>query len=321
MTFISQRKLFNWVQVPFVTLTTLLFAGALTAETVKVEMVVKEVEIAVDNAGTKQKMWTYNGAIPGPVVRVKQGDIVDFTLLNDKNNKQSHSMDFHAAIVDVLNEFSEVKPGDTKAFTFEAKYPGVFIYHCGASSMAEHISRGMYGIIIVDPKKGYNKAYPKPDREYVLVQGDLFKEGTSAEDRKWGKDWTGALINGKMFHYDPVHDENATLALESKPGELVRLYYVNAQINESVSLHPIAGIWDRVYDNGNPQNVSYGMQTFNIPPAHAVTVDLISPKDRATNNAIVDHAMKHALNGAITVLLNHDGADEKKGRNGNLVLR
>jgi nitrite reductase (NO-forming) len=319
MTFISQWKLFNWVQIPVIA--SFLFAGSVMAETVKVEMIVQEVEIPIDNAGNTQKMWTYNGTVPGPVVRVKQGDIVDFSLLNDKKNKQSHSIDFHAAIVDVLDEFSAVKPGNTKAFTFEAKYPGVFIYHCGASSMAEHISRGMYGIIIVDPKKGYSKAYPKPDREYVLVQGDLFKEGTSAEDRKWNKGWTGALINGKMFHYDPVHDENATLALESKPGELVRIHYVNAQINESVALHPIAGIWDRVYDNGNPKNVSYGMQNFNIPPAHAITVDLISPKDKATNNAIVDHVMKHALNGAITILLNHDGADEKKGRDGKLVLR
>lgn len=297
------------------------FSSWAFAEVVKVDMVVKELELAVDNAGNTQRMWTYDGTIPGPVVRVKQGDIVDFTLLNHKDNKQSHSMDFHAAIVDVLDEFSEIKPGDTKSFKFEAKYPGVFIYHCGASSMAEHISKGMYGIIIVDPKRGYNRNYPKPDREYVIVQGDLFAEGTSAEDRKWNKNWVGALINGKMFHYDPVHDENATLALESKPGELVRVHYVNAQINESVALHPIAGIWDKVYDNGNPKNVSHGLQTVNIPPAHALTVDLISPSDRATNNAIVDHTMKHALNGAITVLLNHEGADSKKGRDGNLVLR
>lgn len=307
--------------LPFASALLLPLSETALAKTVNVNMDVQELDLAIDNAGNTQKMWTYGGTVPGPVVRVKQGDVVNFSLTNNKANKQSHSMDFHAAIVDVLDEFSEIKPGESKNFEFEAKYPGVFIYHCGAASMAEHISRGMYGIIIVDPAGGYDKSYPKPDREYVIVQGDLFKEGTSAEDRKWNNNWQGALINGKMFHYDPVHDENATLALESKPGELVRLYYVNAQINEPVALHPIAGIWDRVYDNGNPLNVSYGMQTFHIPPAHAVTVDLISPKDRPTNNAIVDHAMKRALNGAITVLLNHDGADSEKGRGDNLVLR
>lgn len=317
--------LYRKIPFPLLSLLTLslsmLTLESVSARTVDVEMTVKEVELVVDNAGTTQKMWTYDGTIPGPVVRVKQGDLVNFTLHNDSNNKQSHSMDFHAAIVDVLDEFSEIKPGEQKNFQFEAKYPGVFMYHCGASSMAEHISRGMYGIIIVDPKGGYGADYPKPDREYVIVQGDLFEDGTSAEDRKWNKGWQAALINGKVFHYDPVHDENATLALESKPGELVRLYYVNAHINESVALHPIAGIWDRVYENGNPKNVRYGMQTVDIAPAYALTVDLISPKDRATNNAIVDHAMKHALNGAITVLLNHEDADPAKGRDNNLVLR
>ena len=307
--------------LPALVTLSLLSAAPIQAKTINVEMEVQEIDLPIDNAGNTQKMWTYNGTVPGPVVRVKQGDIVNFTMKNNKSNKQSHSMDFHAAIVDVLDEFGEVKPGDSKQFQFEAKYPGAFVYHCGAASMAEHISRGMYGLIIVDPKEGFSEAYPKPDREYVIVQGDLFKDGTSAEDRKLGEKWEGALINGKMFHYDPVHDENATLALESKPGELVRIYYVNAQINDPVALHPIAGIWDRVYDNGNPKNVSYGMQTFSIPPASAVTVDLISPKDKPTNNAIVDHAMKRALSGAITVLLNNDDADPKKGRNGNLVLR
>jgi len=307
----------------FITTTILsLFAfGSASARTVEVEMTVKEVNLAIDNAGTTQKMWTYDGTIPGPVVRVKQGDLVNFTLHNDEKNKQSHSMDFHAAVVDVLDEFAEIKPGEKKNFQFEAQYPGVFMYHCGAPSMAEHISRGMYGIIIVDPKNGYGPDYPQPDREYVIVQGDLFKDGTSAEDRKWNNDWQAALINGKVFHYDPVHDENATLALESKPGERVRIYYVNAHINESVALHPIAGIWDRVYENGNPKNTRYGMQTVDIAPAYALTVDLISPKDRPTNNAIVDHAMKRALNGAITILLNHEDADPQKGRNNNLVLR
>lgn len=295
--------------------------GTAFAKTVKVDMVVKELTLEVDNAGNKQKMWTFGGTIPGPIVRVTQGDVVDFKLLNDKHNKNSHSMDFHAAQVDVLNEFSEIKPGEEKHFKFNANYPGVFIYHCGASSMAEHISRGMYGLVIVDPKGGYSKNYPKPDREYVIVQGDLFEEGASADDRKMNKGWKGSIINGKLFHYDPVHDENASIVLEAKPGERVRMYFVNAQINESVALHPIAGIWDKVWDNGNPLNVSHGMQTYNVPVAHAITVDLISPSDRDTNNAIVDHQMKHALNGAITILMNRKDADPKKGKDGNLVLR
>src|SRR5512138_240220 len=85
---------------------------------IEVEIHVQETDLVVDNAGTTHPMWTFGGTIPGPLVRVKQGDVVDFTLLNDPANKQSHSMDFHAARADVLGEFDVVKPGDTKKFTF-----------------------------------------------------------------------------------------------------------------------------------------------------------------------------------------------------------
>ncbi|NMH66649.1 multicopper oxidase domain-containing protein [Shewanella salipaludis] len=298
----------------------LLGSQTAAAKVVRVEMSVVEKQVVVDNAGTKNKMWTYGGTIPGPVVRVTQGDTVDFSLLNEKGNKQSHSMDFHAAIVDVLDEFQGVRPGRKKDFKFEAKYPGVFIYHCGADAMSEHISRGMYGVIIVDPKEGYSDAFPKPDREYVIVEGDLFEDDATPSERTNNDKWKGALINGKQFHYDPVHDQNASMVLESKPGERVRIFFVNAKINESSAFHPIAGIWDKVWDNGNPKNVRYGMQTINVAPAHGVIADLISPEGRSSNNALVDHQMKSALNGAITVLMNKPDADPKKGRNGNLVL-
>lgn len=293
----------------------------LHAETVKVEMMVKEVDIAIDNAGSTRRMWTYDGAIPGPVVRVKQGDLVQFSLHNHADNGNSHSMDFHAARLDVLDEFGEVSPGDSKDFEFHADYPGVFVYHCGADSMSEHISRGMYGVIIVDPAEGYSEDYPEPDREYILVQGDLFADGTAAEDISMGTGWENALINGKVFHYDPVHDQNASLTLEAKPGERVRIFYVNAAINESVALHPIAGIWDRVWDNGNPKNISYGLQTVDIAPAHGMVLDMLTPEGRDSNNAIVDHRMKKAMNGAITVLMTHDDADPAKGRGDLLILR
>lgn len=298
-------------------------AGPLTAsaEVVEVEMTVKELDLAINNAGEERRMWTYDGTVPGPLVRVTEGDVVHFTMHNDAANGDSHSMDFHAARVDVLDEFAEVRPGNTMTYEFQADYPGVFIYHCGADSMSEHIARGMYGVIIVDPAEGYSEQYPEPDREYVLVQGDLFEEGSSAGDMTQGNRWEGALINGKVFHYDPVHDPNASLVLESEPGERVRIFYVNASINEAAAMHPIAGIWDKVWDNGNPLNLSHGLQTVEVAPAHGMVMDIISPDHRATNNAIVDHRMRAAMNGAISVLMNHADADPEKGRGDQLILR
>lgn len=292
-----------------------------SAETVKVKMHAKEVMVEIDNKGTKYPAWTFEGRIPGPVVRVKQGDTVEFELVNENTNKNSHSMDFHAAQVDVLNEFAPVKPGETKKFSFDAKYPGVWMYHCGADPMHQHIARGMYGVIIVDPKEGYSDKYPKPDREYVLVQGQYYSNAEDQHAIMEDKGWDGTLINGKMFHYDPVHDPNASQVLEAKPGERVRIYYVNANVNQPAAIHPIAGIWDRVYLNGNPSNVVHGMATYNLGVSEAVAMDIVSPKDRPTNNAIVDHAMKAAMRGAITVLMNKPDADPKAGKGDNILIR
>lgn len=298
-----------------------LSAGAAGAKTVKVTMHAKEVMVKIDNKGTEYPAWTFDGNIPGPVVRVKEGDTVDFELINDAANKQSHSMDFHAALVDVLSEFAPIKPGETKHFTFDAKYPGVFMYHCGSMPMHQHIARGMYGIVIVDPKEGYSDRFPKPDREYVLVQGQFFPNADDDHAIMENQGYAGTLINGKMFHYDPVHDQNASQVLEAKPGERVRIYYVNANVNLPAAIHPIAGIWDRVYLNGNPRNVIYGMATYNMGVSEAVTLDIVSPKDHPTNNAIVDHTMGAAMRGAITVLMNKPDADPKAGKGDNILIR
>ncbi len=295
--------------------------GVVHAKTVKVKMVAKETTVVIDNKGTEYPAWTFDGTIPGPVIRVTQGDVIDFELVNPSTNKESHSMDFHAARVDVLDEFAPVKPGETKHFKFETTYPGVYMYHCGASSMAQHIARGMYGIIIVDPKGGYTRDYPRPDREYVLIQSQFFPNADDKDGMIKNEGWTNSLINGKIFHYDPVHDPDASLALTAKPGERVRIFFVNANINMPVALHPIAGIWDRVYVNGNPKNVMYGVQTYNVAVAEASTFDIVSPKDRPTNNAIVDHTMSAALRGAITVLMNTPDADPKAGKGDNILLR
>lgn len=295
--------------------------GPVEARTVKVVMTAEEVKIPIDNKGTLYPAWTFNGAIPGPVVRVRQGDTVDFTLINPKTNQNSHAMDFHAAQVDVLKEFAPIKPGTREHWTFVAKVPGVFMYHCGAMPMVEHIARGMYGVIIVDPKGGYSRKYPKPDREYVLIQGQLFQNPDDYQAMLENRGWTNSLINGKIFHYDPVHDPNATQALVAKPGERVRIFFVNANVNMPVAFHPIAGIWDRVYINGNPRNTLYGIQTYNVAPAEADTFDIVSPKDRPTNNAIVDHTMGAALRGAITVLMNTPDADPNAGRGSNILLK
>ncbi|MBH9578693.1 multicopper oxidase domain-containing protein [Inhella proteolytica] len=294
----------------------LAMTGLAQAKTVKVTLTAKEVDLPIDNKGTMYRAWTFDGQIPGTVVRVTEGDTVEFTLVNDKSSKNSHSVDFHAARTDLVKDFESIKPGETKTYTFNATHPGTFFYHCGSDPMIQHIARGMFGVIIVDPKDG--NALPKADREYVLVQSELYPNPDNQNDMMANK-WSNVMFNGGVFKYDPVHDPAATRILQAKPGERVRIHFVNAGVNEFSSFHPIAGIWDRVYPGGNPKNVMHGLQSYTVGPGDGAAFDIISPVEGA--NALVSHVMRQALTGAIAVLQFTKDADPKAGKGDNILVK
>ncbi len=295
---------------------TMLAGLSAQAKTVKVTLTAKEVDLPIDNKGTKYRTWTFDGHVPGTLIRVTEGDVVEFTLVNDKGNKNSHSVDFHAAQVDVVKDLESVKPGEKGSYTFTANHPGIFYYHCGSDPMIQHIARGMFGAIIVDPKDA--NALPKADREYVLIQSELYPNPDNQADMMANK-WSNVMFNGSVFKYDPVHDPEATRMLQAKPGERVRVHFVNAGVNEFSAFHPIGGIWDRVYPSGNPKNVMHGMQTYTVAPGDAASFDLISPVEGA--NAIVSHSMRQALTGAIAIVQFTKDADPKMGKGDNILVR
>ena len=290
--------------------------GSAQAATVHISMTAKEVDVAKDNEGHMEHAWTFDGVVPGPLVRATEGDTIVFTLKNDPANKNSHSMDFHASRLDVLTAFAPVKPGETKNFTFTADNPGIFFYHCGSDPMIQHIARGMFGAVIIDPKDP--AAMPKADREYVLIESEKFDNNEDVKGMMEGK-WQHTAFNGIPFRYDPVHDANATQTLEAKPGERVRIYLVNAGPNDFSGFHPIAGIWDKVYPSGNPKNVLTAVQNYTVAPGDAATFDIISPVEGA--NALVNHSMRSALSGAIAVLMFSDKADPSMGHGDKILVR
>ena len=277
----------------------LLFTGShVEAKDVNVELIAVETEVVVDGAGTKFNAWTYNGQVPGPVVRVTEGDTVHFTFKNLESNSRPHSIDFHAAETNFLVNYQEIQPGETKAFDWVAKRPGVFAYHCGASPMIQHIARGMFGTVIVDPKDP--TAMPKADREYVLVQSELFQKDPDDIQAMMDGQYDNVVFNGGVFKYDPVHSAQGGDFLQAKPGERVRFYFVNIGPNRFSALHPIAEIWDDVWETGNPANRLQGVQTFTVPPAGGAILDLIVDEENVI--PIVTHSLTDALRGAIALL-------------------
>ncbi len=142
------------------------------------DMTEKVVEIA---PGKVVKVWTFGDRVPGPVARVRVGDLVKVTI----NNKTAmpHSIDFHAARIAPNTAFTDVKPGESWSFEFRATTPGVFMYHCGTAPVVHHIANGMYGMIIVEPQGGL----PRVDRELAIVQSDFYVSdtpGAPADDAK-----------------------------------------------------------------------------------------------------------------------------------------
>ncbi|HEX3204197.1 MAG TPA: nitrite reductase, partial [Nitrospiraceae bacterium] len=149
-----------------------------------------------------------------------------------------------------------------------------------------------------DPKN--RKALPKADREYILVQSEIFKDPDDVQamlDRKY----ENVVFNGGIFRYDPVHGKSGGQFLEAKPGERVRIYFVNGGPNNFSAVHPIAELWDDVWESGNPANHLKGVQTYLIPPAGGAILDMVLEKGEGVI-PIVTHSLTDALRGAIAIL-------------------
>lgn len=236
--------------------------------------------------------WTFAGRVPGPVVRVTQGDSVDFTLIN--HAAMPHSMDFHAAQIAPSKYYVNVMPKDSLHYRFRADVPGVFMYHCGTAPVAAHISNGMYGALIVDPRTPRPKA-----KELVIVQSEFYMTPDNAGAPR-SLAWNRLLelapdfvtFNGRASQY-------ATHPIEVKVNELLRIYVVNAGPNRMSSFHVVGGIFERVFVDGSQTSPLSGVQTVAVPVG-AGSIFEIRLKE-AGEYPFVTHAFADATKGAVGV--------------------
>lgn len=238
--------------------------------------------------------WTFDGRVPGPVLRVTKGDTIDFTLVNRAT--VPHSMDFHAAEIAPTRAYVNVLPGDSLHYRFTARVPGAFLYHCGTAPVAMHIANGMYGAIIVDPRR------PRPPaREFVLVQSEFYTQKAGGSDSTiLALDWQKLLglapdyvtFNGRSAQY-------ATAPLAVHPREAIRLYVVNAGPNRISAFHVVGAIFDHVYLDGASTPSLTGVQTVDVPVGGGAIfeVRLAEPGDYP----FVTHAFADATKGAVGV--------------------
>jgi nitrite reductase (NO-forming) len=276
--------------------------AVLTGETHDIELVMTERLMTVAE-GFVQKVWTFGDTVPGPVIRVKLGDKVRITLKNPAENQLPHSIDFHSSFVAWNDEMTSINPGEEKVYEFTADKAGVYMYHCGTSPALHHIANGMYGMMIVEPRGGFEPV----DHEYAIVQSEWYL-GAQGKESDLGKAAVGApspdfvLFNGVANQYldGPIEvDTNAR----------VRVFVLNAGPSVDSSFHVVGTIFDRVIKEGMELTVDnpggWGSQAVDLSPAQGAVVEMVFKEDGLY--PIVTHAFNFVGRGALGLFQAGDG--------------
>jgi nitrite reductase (NO-forming) len=273
-------------------------APAKVVAKIEVRELVKEIA-----DGVQYTFWTFGGSVPGPMIRVRRGDLVELHLQNHPDNSMPHNIDLHAVTGPGGGATSTfTAPGHQTQFTFRALNAGTYIYHCATAPVGMHIANGMYGLIVVEPEEGL----PKVDREFYVVQGDFYTRGDFREpglqpfdmQRAIDEDPAYVLFNGR---------DGALVgerALQAKVGETVRLFVGNGGPNKISSFHVIGEIFDSVHPEGGTP-VARDVQTTLVPAGGAAVVDFAM--EVPGTYILVDHSVFRAFSKGALGMLKADG--------------
>jgi len=280
----------------------------LPGDTHDIDLVIEEKLMTVAD-GFSQAVWTFggtapgSGSIPGPVIRVKLGDLVRIHLKNPATSKLPHSVDFHSSLVAWNDEMTSINPGEEKLYEFKAQYAGVWMYHCGTAPALHHIANGMYGMMIVEPKGGLEKV----DQEFAIVQSEWYL-GPQGEPASLTKAAAAApapdfvLFNGVANQYKDSPIQIAT-------GKRVRLFILDAGPSIDSSFHIVGTIFDRVIKEGVELAVGnaggFGSQAVDLSPAQGAMVEFTMAEDGLY--PIVTHAFNFVGRGALGLFKAGDG--------------
>ena len=249
-------------------------------------------------AGVTQRRLTFNGQVPGPVLRGKVGDTFEITLVND--GTMSHSLDFHAGITPPDQAMRSINPGESLVYTFKAQHSGIWLYHCSTSPMSLHLAAGMHGAVIIDPP-----GLTAVDREYVIVASEVYlgPEGGEPNTEKIAAKTPDLMtFNGVAFQY---HQQ----PLKAKVGERVRFWVMAAGPSLPTSFHAVGLQFDQVFFEGawtlgGPNRIgaawSGGSQALGLQPAQGGFVECVASEPG--HYVFVTHSFADMEKGAHGVL-------------------
>jgi nitrite reductase (NO-forming) len=226
-----------------------------------VNLILKDVTVQIA-PGVKYAAWAWAGGAPGPIIHVRQGQLVKITLTNQ--GAIPHSVDFHAARIAPNVAFGDVFPGKSVSYTFRANDPGVFMYHCGTKPVLMHIANGMYGAIVVEPKPG---VLPKADREYVLVASEWYLSSDGlTHPAHYNVDKAHARVPDWMT-FNGYAGQYVEHPFTARPGDLVRFWVVDAGPSIDTDFHIVGTVLDTAYPFAAmaPSEALHNVQTVTVP--------------------------------------------------------
>jgi nitrite reductase (NO-forming) len=276
-------------------------------KTVEVTLRPEEVRAEIEDGVTFDFM-TYNGQVPGPMVRVREGDTVDLTFENPEENQLPHNVDFHAVAGPGGGaEATMTTPGETAHLRFKATYPGAFIYHCAVPNLDMHISAGMFGLILVEPKDGL----PEVDEEIYLGQHEVYTNAEAGAEGHHKFDMasmkaeepTYVLMNGEKYAMTPdVRGPAATV----ETGDVVRTYFVTGGPNLTSSFHPIGNVWEELWAEGAlSSDPERHVQTKPVAPGSCCVATMDFPVPG--NFKLVDHSLSRVARKGCMAIVTAEG--------------
>jgi nitrite reductase (NO-forming) len=262
-------------------------------------------EVKTLASGVTYVAWTFGGTLPGSFMRVREGDLVEFHLHNNANNKMAHNIDLHAVTGPGGGATASLTaPGRSTQFTFKALLPGLYVYHCATAPVGLHIANGMYGLILVEPVGGL----PPVDREYYVMQSEFYTLGAYGAIGLQTFNMEKALLENPDYvvFNGSVGSTVGDNALRAKVGERVRLFIGNGGPNLVSSFHVIGEIFDKVYTEAG-QVPNENVQTTLIPAGGAAVVEF--GVEVPGTYILVDHSIFRAFHKGALGMLNVEGPE------------
>jgi FtsP/CotA-like multicopper oxidase with cupredoxin domain len=221
----------------------------------RVRMVAVDQRIAV-SAAASFDAWTFEGRVPGPVLRATEGDQLEITLEN--RTAHAHNLHFHGRHEIDADGWEPVPPGGTAVYRLTAGPAGLHPYHCDFTPSEDHIANGLYGLLIVDPARGRS-----PAREVVLTLGGFDLDGDGTSD---------------LFGWNGVAGFYAKFPIKVPAGDPVRVYLANLVMDQAlVSFHLHAETFE-VYRSGTGAAPDERTDVVSLGPAERAVLEFRLPR-------------------------------------------